>query len=187
MKPLHSLIGWIRVTTMGTWTIFQPLGTKGHSVSQHLWRKWALISFPVSPPEDLTVTDVTTEKVNLTWKNEMLVTEYLVTYIPTSPGGLQLDFRVPGDRTSATVSELEPGIEYLINVYAVLNNKRSVPVSARVATRTSTRSGQHYTHVQSLYTPAHFVVKQMFIYKYIYINLSNTGIPNAVSCSSVFS
>ncbi|KAK7163953.1 hypothetical protein R3I94_002621 [Phoxinus phoxinus] len=88
----------------------------------------------VSPPEDLTVTDVTTEKVNLTWKNEMLVTEFLVTYIPTSPGGLQLDFRVPGDRTSATVSELEPGIEYLINVYAVLNNKKSVPVSARVAT-----------------------------------------------------
>uniref|UniRef100_A0A8C1RE86 Zmp:0000000846 n=1 Tax=Cyprinus carpio TaxID=7962 RepID=A0A8C1RE86_CYPCA len=88
----------------------------------------------VSPPEDLTITDVTTEKVNLTWKNEMLVTEYLVTYVPTSPGGLQLDFRVPGDRTSATVSELEPGIEYLINVYAVLNNKKSVPVSARVAT-----------------------------------------------------
>ncbi|XP_059405430.1 tenascin isoform X4 [Carassius carassius] len=88
----------------------------------------------VSPPENLTVTNVTTEKVNLTWKNEMLVTEYLVTYVPTSPGGLQLDFRVPGDRTSATVSELEPGIEYLINVYAVLNNKKSVPVSARVAT-----------------------------------------------------
>uniref|UniRef100_A0A672KIW6 Tenascin-like n=1 Tax=Sinocyclocheilus grahami TaxID=75366 RepID=A0A672KIW6_SINGR len=88
----------------------------------------------VSPPEDLTITDVTTEKVNLTWKNEMLVAEYLVTYVPTSPGGLQLDFRVPGDRKSATVSELEPGIEYLINVYAILNNKKSIPVSARVAT-----------------------------------------------------
>uniref|UniRef100_A0A671LEG3 Zmp:0000000846 n=1 Tax=Sinocyclocheilus anshuiensis TaxID=1608454 RepID=A0A671LEG3_9TELE len=87
-----------------------------------------------SPPEDLTITDVTTEKVNLTWKNEMLVAEYLVTYVPTSPGGLQLDFRVPGDRKSATVSELEPGIEYLINVYAILNNKKSVRVSARVAT-----------------------------------------------------
>lgn len=67
----------------------------------------------------------------------MLVTEYLVTYVPTSPGGLQMEFRVPGDRTSATVVELEPGIEYLINVYAVLNNKKSVPVSARAATRTS--------------------------------------------------
>ncbi|RXN31563.1 tenascin-like isoform X1 [Labeo rohita] len=88
----------------------------------------------VSPPEDLTVTDVTTEKLNLTWRNKMLVTEYLVTYVPTSPGGLQMEFRVPGDRTSATVVELEPGIEYLINVYAVLNNKKSVPVSARAAT-----------------------------------------------------
>lgn len=70
----------------------------------------------------------------------MLVMEYLITYVPTSPGGLQMDFRVPGDQTSATVSELEPGIEYLINVYAVLNNKNSVPVSARVATRMSTHT-----------------------------------------------
>uniref|UniRef100_A0A672KJN8 Tenascin-like n=1 Tax=Sinocyclocheilus grahami TaxID=75366 RepID=A0A672KJN8_SINGR len=99
-----------------------------------------------SPPEDLTITDVTTEKVNLTWKNEMLVAEYLVTYVPTSPGGLQLDFRVPGDRKSATVSELEPGIEYLINVYAILNNKKSIPVSARVATCMFTRPDQHYTN-----------------------------------------
>lgn len=98
----------------------------------------------------------------------MLVTEFLVTYIPTSPGGLQLDFRVPGDRTSATVSELEPGIEYLINVYAVLNNKRSVPVSARVATRTSTHPGQHYTHMQSLHKPGHFVLK-IYIFIYIYL------------------
>uniref|UniRef100_A0A672RKT3 Tenascin-like n=1 Tax=Sinocyclocheilus grahami TaxID=75366 RepID=A0A672RKT3_SINGR len=107
----------------------------------------------VSPPEDLTVTDVTTEKVNLTWKNEMLVTEYLVTYIPTSPGGLQLDFRVPGDRTSATVSELEPGIEYLINVYAVLNNKKSVPVSARVATCMFTCPDQPYTNTHTYLDP----------------------------------
>uniref|UniRef100_A0A672KHR6 Tenascin-like n=1 Tax=Sinocyclocheilus grahami TaxID=75366 RepID=A0A672KHR6_SINGR len=104
----------------------------------------ALMQF--SPPEDLTITDVTTEKVNLTWKNEMLVAEYLVTYVPTSPGGLQLDFRVPGDRKSATVSELEPGIEYLINVYAILNNKKSIPVSARVATCMFTRPDQHYTN-----------------------------------------
>ncbi|XP_052454498.1 tenascin [Carassius gibelio] len=88
----------------------------------------------VSPPEDLTITDVTTEKVNLSWKNEMLVTEYLVTHVPTSPGGRQLDFHVPGDRTSATVSELEPGIEYFISVYAILNNKKSIPVSTRVST-----------------------------------------------------
>uniref|UniRef100_A0A7N8XNJ0 Tenascin-like n=1 Tax=Mastacembelus armatus TaxID=205130 RepID=A0A7N8XNJ0_9TELE len=90
--------------------------------------------FPVSPPKDLTVGEVTSDTVDLSWNNEMLVTEYLVTYVPTSPGGLLQEITVSGDKTSATVKELEPGIEYMINVYAVLSNKRSVPVSARVAT-----------------------------------------------------
>ncbi|XP_023276984.1 tenascin-like isoform X7 [Seriola lalandi dorsalis] len=88
----------------------------------------------VSPPKDLTVGEVTSDTVDLSWNNEMLVTEYLVTYVPTSPGGLLQEFTVTGDKTSATVKELEPGIEYLIRVHAVLSNKRSVPVSARVAT-----------------------------------------------------
>ncbi len=88
----------------------------------------------MSPPKDLTVGDVTSDTVELSWNNEMLVTEYLVTYVPTSPGGLLQEFTVPGDNTAATVKELEPGIEYLINVYAVLSNKKSIPVSARVAT-----------------------------------------------------
>ncbi|KAM3599373.1 uncharacterized protein V6R79_004649 [Siganus canaliculatus] len=88
----------------------------------------------VSAPKELTVGEISSDTVDLSWKNEMLVTEYLVTYVPTLPGGLQQEFLVPGDRTAATVKELEPGIEYLISVYAVLSNKKSVPVSARVAT-----------------------------------------------------
>lgn len=103
-----------------------------HTLMSHL-----LLSFlTVSPPKDLIVTDVNTESVNLTWFNEMLVTEYLITYVPTAPGGLLLERTVPGDRTAATIDDLEPGIEYLIKVFAVLSNKKSVPVSARVATRT---------------------------------------------------
>lgn len=81
--------------------------------------------------------EVTPETVDLSWENEMRVTEYLITYVPTAPGGLELDMQVSGDQKMATIRELEPGVEYLISVYAVLNNKRSVPVSARVATRMS--------------------------------------------------
>uniref|UniRef100_A0A8C2ZL73 Tenascin Ca n=1 Tax=Cyclopterus lumpus TaxID=8103 RepID=A0A8C2ZL73_CYCLU len=88
----------------------------------------------LSPPKDLTVGEVTSDTVDLSWDNEMLVTEYLVTYVPTSPGGLHMEFTVTGDKAAATVKELEPGIEYLINVYAVLSNKKSIPISARVAT-----------------------------------------------------
>ncbi|XP_070286887.1 tenascin isoform X8 [Myotis yumanensis] len=88
----------------------------------------------VSPPKDLIVTEVTEETVNLTWENEMRVTEYLILYTPTHEDGLEIQFRVPGDQTSATIQELEPGVEYFIRVFAILENKRSIPVSARVAT-----------------------------------------------------
>ncbi|XP_031173493.1 tenascin isoform X5 [Sander lucioperca] len=102
----------------------------------------------VSPPKDLTVGEVTSDTVDLSWNNEMLVTEYLVTYVPTSPGGLHQEFTVTGDKTSATVKELEPGIEYQINVYAVLSNKKSVPVSARVATDLPQPEGLRFKSVR---------------------------------------
>lgn len=92
------------------------------------------LSLPVSPPKDLIVTEVTEETVNLAWDNEMRVTEYLIMYTPTHADGLEMQFRVPGDQTSTTIRELEPGVEYFIRVFAILENKRSIPVSARVAT-----------------------------------------------------
>lgn len=83
----------------------------------------------------------------------MRVTEYLITYVPTAPGGLELDKQVPGDQKMATIRELEPGVEYMISVYAVLNNERSVPVSARVATRMLTNSVERKTKSSLFQTP----------------------------------
>uniref|UniRef100_A0A6Q2YIB9 Zmp:0000000846 n=1 Tax=Esox lucius TaxID=8010 RepID=A0A6Q2YIB9_ESOLU len=102
----------------------------------------------VSPPKDLTVKEVTTETVDLTWNNDMLVTEYLITYVPTGTGGLYQEFTVPGDRYAATISEMEPGIEYQINVYAILNNKKSIPITARVATHLPEPEGLKFTSVR---------------------------------------
>uniref|UniRef100_H2LBK4 Tenascin C n=1 Tax=Oryzias latipes TaxID=8090 RepID=H2LBK4_ORYLA len=107
-----------------------------------------LFPFPVSPPKDLTVGEVTEDTVDLSWDNEMLVTEYLVTYAPTIPGGLLMEFTVAGDQSAATVTELEPGMEYLISVYAVLSNKRSIPVSARVVTDLPQPQGLRFKSVR---------------------------------------
>lgn len=118
-----------------TWFTFSHLGHE--KPSEKTPSAFFSPIFSVSPPRNLKVGEISTETVDLSWNNEMLVTEYLVTYMPTSPGGLLMEFTVPGDKTAATVKELEPGIEYLINVYAVLSNKKSIPVSARVATGTT--------------------------------------------------
>ncbi|KAK3514893.1 hypothetical protein QTP70_033821, partial [Hemibagrus guttatus] len=102
----------------------------------------------ITPPRDLVVTEVTPETVDVKWVNEVEVTEYLITYMPTAPGGLELDMRVPGEKRSATIRELEPGVEYLISVYAVLNNKMSIPVSARVATHLPEPEGLKFKAVR---------------------------------------
>ncbi|KAK0132071.1 Tenascin [Merluccius polli] len=102
----------------------------------------------VSPPKDLAITDVTPQAVGLSWSNEKLVTGYIVTYVPTGPGGLHQEFNVPGDDTAAKIEGLEPGVEYLINVYAILSGKKSVPVSARVATSLPQPEGLKFKSVR---------------------------------------
>ncbi|NXO00532.1 TENA protein, partial [Rhinopomastus cyanomelas] len=115
----------------------------------------------LSPPTELTVTNVTDKTVNLEWKHENLVNEYLITYVPTSSGGLDLQFTVPGNQTAATIHELEPGVEYFIRVFAILKNKKSIPVSARVATYLPAPEGLKFksvreTSVQVEWDPVNF-------------------------------
>ncbi|NXG50841.1 TENA protein, partial [Psilopogon haemacephalus] len=115
----------------------------------------------MSPPTELTVTNVTDKTVNLEWKHENLVNEYLITYVPTSSGGLDMQFTVPGNQTAATIHELEPGVEYFIRVFAILKNKKSIPVSARVATYLPAPEGLKFksvreTSVQVEWDPLNF-------------------------------
>nr|XP_015210854.1 PREDICTED: tenascin-R isoform X2 [Lepisosteus oculatus] len=95
----------------------------------------------VAPPMNLRVVGITEHTIDLEWDGFVVVTDYLITYVPTSPGGVQMELRVPGNTTSTTIKELEPGIEYNINVYAVLIDMLSVPVNIQVSMYLSTPEG----------------------------------------------
>uniref|UniRef100_A0A803W4E7 Tenascin C n=1 Tax=Ficedula albicollis TaxID=59894 RepID=A0A803W4E7_FICAL len=124
-------------------------------------QSWEPLLGKLSPPTELTVTNVTDKTVNLEWKHENLVNEYLITYVPTSSGGLDMQFTVPGNHTAATIHELEPGVEYFIRVFAILKNRKSIPVSARVATYLPAPEGLRFksvreTSVQVEWDPLNF-------------------------------
>ncbi|XP_054608796.1 tenascin-R isoform X4 [Dunckerocampus dactyliophorus] len=95
----------------------------------------------VAPAMNLKIRGVTDTAIELEWEGSVVLTDFLVTYTPSSPGGVQLEMRMPGNTTSCTISELEAGLEYNINVFAVINNSISVPASITVTTYLSNPVG----------------------------------------------
>ncbi|XP_045930138.1 tenascin-R-like [Micropterus dolomieu] len=95
----------------------------------------------VAPAMNLKVRGVTDRIIELEWDGSVVLTDFLVTYTPSSTGGVQLEIRIPGNITTCTISGLEAGVEYNINVFAVINNSISVPASITVSTYLSNPDG----------------------------------------------
>ncbi|XP_029888959.1 tenascin-R isoform X4 [Aquila chrysaetos chrysaetos] len=95
----------------------------------------------VAPPENLRVTGISDSSIELTWDSPGVATEYVVSYQPVGPGGTQLQQRVPGDWSSITITELEPGVAYNVSVYAVISDVLSIPVTSKVMTNLATPQG----------------------------------------------
>ncbi|XP_054482777.1 tenascin-R [Anoplopoma fimbria] len=95
----------------------------------------------VAPAMNVKIRGVTDCTVDVEWEGSVVLTDFLVTYTPSSPGGVQLEVRIPGNTTTYTISGLEAGMEYNINVFAVINNSISVPASITVSTYLSNPDG----------------------------------------------
>lgn len=116
----------------------------------------------VAPVMSLKIQGVTDRSVDLKWEGSVVLTDFLVTYtpssaggrqrasslplpkgasihtscifLPVSPSGVPFEFRIPAITSACTISGLEAGVEYNINVFAVINNSISVPASITVST-----------------------------------------------------
>lgn len=88
----------------------------------------------MSPPENLRVTGISDSSIELAWDSPGAATEFVVSYQPAVPGGTQLQQRVPGDWSSITITDLEPGVAYNVSIYAVISDIFSIPVTSKVMT-----------------------------------------------------
>ncbi|KAK1879461.1 Tenascin-R, partial [Dissostichus eleginoides] len=95
----------------------------------------------VAPAMNVKIRGVTDRTIDVEWEGSVVLTDFLVTYTPSSLGGVQLEIRIPGNTTTCTISGLEAGIEFNINVFAVINNSISVPSSITVSTYLSNPDG----------------------------------------------
>ncbi|XP_062261160.1 tenascin-R [Platichthys flesus] len=117
----------------------------------------------VAPVMNLMVRGATDRTIDLEWEGSVVLTDFLVTYTPSSPGGVQLELRIPGNTTTCTISGLEAGIEYNINVFSVINNSISVPDSISVWTYLSNPDGLVFKSITETSVEVHW---QPFYYSF---------------------
>ncbi|AWP04097.1 putative tenascin-R [Scophthalmus maximus] len=117
----------------------------------------------VAPVMNLMVRGVTDRTIDLEWDGSVVSTDFLVTYTPSSPGGVQLEIRIPGNTTTCTISGLEAGMEYNINVFAVINNSISVPDSIAAWTYLSNPDGLVFKSITETSVEVHW---QPFYYSF---------------------
>ncbi|XP_077412011.1 tenascin-R isoform X4 [Vanacampus margaritifer] len=115
----------------------------------------------VAPAMNLKVRGVTDRDIELEWEGSVVLTDFLITYTPSSPGGIQLEMRLAGNTTSCAIADLDAGMEYNINVFAVINNSISVPASITVATYLSNPDGLFFksiteTSVEVQWQPSYY-------------------------------
>ncbi|TNN37260.1 Tenascin-R [Liparis tanakae] len=101
----------------------------------------------VAPAMNVKIRDVTDRTVDVEWEGSVVLTDILVTYTPSSPGGVQLEIRIPGNSSSCSISGLEAGVEYNINVFAVINNSISVPAGVSASTYLSNPDGLLFKYI----------------------------------------
>ncbi|KAM6165808.1 tenascin-R isoform 2-T2 [Erethizon dorsatum] len=99
-------------------------------------------------PRDLMVTASSETSISLIWtKASGPIDHYRITFTPSS--GIASEVTVPKDRTSHTLTDLEPGAEYIISITAERGRQQSLESTVDAFTGFRPISHLHFSHVTS--------------------------------------
>ncbi|XP_073903505.1 tenascin-R isoform X2 [Castor canadensis] len=99
-------------------------------------------------PRDLMVTASSETSISLIWTEASgPIDHYRITFTPSS--GIASEVTVPKDRTSYTLTDLEPGAEYIISIIAERGRQQSLESTVDAFTGFRPISHLHFSHVTS--------------------------------------
>ncbi|XP_077011874.1 tenascin-R isoform X2 [Tamandua tetradactyla] len=99
-------------------------------------------------PRDLMVTASSETSITLIWtKTSGPIDHYRIIFTPSS--GIASEVTVPKDRTSYTLTDLEPGAEYIISITAERGRQQSLESTVDAFTGFRPISHLHFSHVTS--------------------------------------
>uniref|UniRef100_A0A8C4H393 Fibronectin n=1 Tax=Dicentrarchus labrax TaxID=13489 RepID=A0A8C4H393_DICLA len=91
----------------------------------------------ISPPRRVRISDVNDSSITLTWRSKTeIISGFLVEATPTtsSTGYIPIQKTISPDLRSYTITGLEPGTNYKINIYTLKGNGRSAPLTLTATT-----------------------------------------------------
>ncbi|XP_022595848.1 fibronectin-like [Seriola dumerili] len=91
----------------------------------------------ISPPRRVRISDVNDSSITLTWRSKTeTISGFLVEATPTSSasGYTPIQRTIGPDSRSYTITGLEPGTNYKINIYTLKGNGRSAPLTMTATT-----------------------------------------------------
>ncbi|KAM9346885.1 fibronectin-like [Symphorus nematophorus] len=91
----------------------------------------------ISPPRRVRISDVNDSSITLTWRSKTeAIDGFLVEATPTTSttGYTPIQRTIGGDSRSYTITGLEPGTNYKINIYTLKGNGRSAPLTLTATT-----------------------------------------------------